>query len=62
MTKGCTPLSASPLAELAMLLNDGSADYDNGGKCYWEDQPLEVRMGNLITVFAEGGDDLEFVL
>lgn len=45
----------SDLPELAMALNDASS-MDG-----WNQQPLEVRMGNLITVFLEGGDELEFV-
>lgn len=47
----------SDLANLAMNLNDGN--YVGG--IDWSVQPLEVRMGNLITVFLEGGDELEFV-
>jgi hypothetical protein len=43
----------SPLAMEAMDINDASQE--------WEDQPIEVRMGNLITIFAEGGDELVFV-
>lgn len=46
-------VSTSELANLAIELNDGIHP--------WNKQPLEVRMGNLITVFAEGGDGLEFV-
>lgn len=42
----------SPLASLAIDMND--AEFE------WATQPLEVRMGNLITIFAEGGDELEF--
>lgn len=48
----------SALAIVAMDLNDGN--YADG--INWSLQPLEVRMGNLITVFLEGGDELEFVL
>jgi hypothetical protein len=43
----------SDLAELAMHLNDGYYE--------WTSQDLPTRMGNLITVFAEGGDDLQFI-
>jgi hypothetical protein len=47
----------SALTNLAIALNDGGRANDVN----WASQPLEVRMGNLISVFAEGGDDLEFV-
>jgi hypothetical protein len=48
-----SPDHQSNLAILAVALNDGHHD--------WIHQPIEVRMGNLITVFDEGGDDLEFI-
>ena len=42
----------SALAWDAISINDGVLE--------WADQPLEVRMGNLITIFEEGGDELIF--
>ena len=48
--------SNSELARLAIYMNDAK---DSDGD--WSKEPLEVRMGNLITVFLEGGDELEFV-
>jgi hypothetical protein len=54
----------SYLACLAISLNDGEPvdppRYGGiGGSLVVEDLP--TRMGNLITVFAEGGDDLQFI-
>jgi hypothetical protein len=43
----------SDLAELAMWLNDSAPPF--------KDMDLPTRMGNLITVFAAGGDALEFI-
>src|SRR5690349_13075900 len=45
----------SDLAYLAMYLND-AADRSKMDGEDWSKQPLEVRMGNLITIFLEGGD------
>lgn len=51
----------SELAQLAMALNDGHMDNDWDNSTDWHFQDLPTRMGNLITIFAEGGDELEFI-
>lgn len=53
-------LENSPLAESAMEANDASSDVDFPHNDF-SARSLPERMGFLITVFAEGGDDLHFI-
>ncbi len=50
----------SDLSMLAMNINDQKGLICDEER--FQDDPIEIRMGNLITIFAEGGDELEFVL